>query len=1155
MNYHTIFTQKFSIHRSFTIPIWVAIIILMLAALPVYAQGPAGETTAITATNGVYFGEAVDVDNDTAVVGAHGVNSNQGAAYIFKRNSGGSEAWGQVITLTGHAAGDWFGSAVAIDGDTLAVGARKVLTDGAVYIFDRNQDGADNWGRVITVTVTGSGSGDDFGSAVALDGDTLVVGALDAQSAYVFERNQSGADNWGLVTTLTVTATGVVTPYGFGYSVAVDGDTIVVGAIGSKVNGNSAQGAAYVFTRNQGGADNWGVAAVLTDTIGQSFDQFGHAVAIDRDRIVVTSINAASSTGLAKLFERNAGGVADSWHAVKAWLGSSTGDAFGNSVAISGDTVIIGALLHDVNSNSDQGASYVYRRNRGGLNVWGLDTKLTASDGVAGDQFGSAVALDVTNNVFLIGAAEANSSQGKVYIFNSSGNFWKERAAPVATDAAANDHFGGTLDISDSVLDVSGGAVDISGGVLLVGAPDADPADVSGAGEAYIFYRNRSGKDGWGQVITLTHSSAAAGDHLGSAVALDNDTALVSAPNEEVGGNTNAGAAYIFERNQSGADNWGQVAALTASDSARSDFFGASVAIDNDTALVGAPQHDVNGNNNQGAAYIFERNQGGVTDSWGQVTVITATDGVANDAFGNSVAISGDTAIVGAYRADPNGHAQEGAAYIFYRNEGGVDNWGQVIKLTQGNGSDAFGYAVAIDGDIAAVSASYAAPNGSNTGAVYVFERNQGGADNWGLVATLAPSILEANDWVDASIDISGDTIVVSSRYAGSHGKVYVFDRNEGGTDNWGLSGVWESSDANVAQFGISSAIDANTVVVSDSYADVGANGSQGRAYVYQLVVTPDLSISKSVTPDTADPGDTITYTLTYSNHGTIPAFGVVITDAIPISVTNVSCSSSGALITPTGSISYVWNVADLNVGDSGTITISGVLSNGLLAQTFTNTAQIDATNEGWQTDNTASAMLTVGDVTVQGLALTSDSPAFTGETVHFTATITNGYNVSYDWAFGDGSTDSTGATATAHHIYSASGTYTAIVTASNTVSSQVATTTVVVTDTAITGLTVTGTSPVALGTDPNLRASITAGSNVSYDWDFGNGDTCPDCGTSPVMHDDNAGIWGNYNYTAVGTYTVVVTAWNTVNTQVASTTIEVTPAYDTYVYLPLVLK
>ncbi len=1125
MNNPFSFTQTFSKRRFFYFTVWILVLLMFLLALPVYAQGPATETTIITATDGTagdVFGWALDVDNGTSVVGARGANSGQGEVYILERNQGGEDSWGEVITLTNGAAGGSLGYSVSIHNDTLAVGAPGVSSTGAVYIFERNQGGADNWGASITLTVT---SGAVVGKSVALSDDTLVVGAPLSNTAYIFERNWGGANNWGQVATLTVS--GTIVNEAFGYSVAIDGDTVVIGDYLADVNGDTDRGAAYVFNRNEGGADNWGLTTVLTDTFGHNNDGFGHDVAVDHDHIVVGAPGAMGANGAVLIFYRNQGG-ADNWGLKKGLLGTGgvgSGYQFGYNVAISGDTIIAGSI----GENSTQGASYIFRRNRGGTDAWGTDTILAASDAASNDNFGNAVAMDINSNTFLVAAASANSNQGKVYVFNSTGNFWKQIATPTAKGGSAVEYFGGALDIS--------------GGTLVVGAAYADTTTHIEAGEAYIYERNQNGRDSWGQVITLTRSTQYTSDHFGAAVMLDNDTAIVGVPDGRVGGNAYQGAAVIFERNQGGADNWGQVAELTASDGQNLDYFGTAVALDGDIALVGAPYADPGGVAQKGVMYVFARNQGGA-DNWGQVISITV--GSDRDYFGEAIAISGDTAIVGVRHADPGGINEQGVAYIFERNQGGADNWGQVITLTEGVAYDHFGYSVDIDGDIAAVLAPSAKPDGStDTGAVYIFERNQGGANNWGLTATLAPSVLMANDWTNAKVSISGDTIVVGAYIAGDNGKAYIFNRNEGGANNWGLSAIITSSDPTAARFGTSAAIDANTVVIGDDYADVNGNNAQGSAYVYQLVVAPDLSISKSVTPATANPGDPITYTLTYSNQGMIPAFGVVITDEVPITVTNISYSSSGTTITPTGAISYVWNVADLDVGDSGTITITGVLSNNLPAHTFANTAQIDATNEGWQTDNTASATLNVGDISVQGLTAANDSPALTGSTIHFTATITNGYNVSYAWNFGDGDT---GTGATTSHYYGTSGVYTAVVTATGLINSQTATTTVTITDEAIAGLVVTGTSPVELGTDPNLQASVTAGSDVRYDWDFGNGETCFYCGQNPIMGAD-------YNYTASGTYTVVVTASNTVNSLTDSITIEVTPVYSAFVYLPLVLK
>jgi len=127
-------------------------------------------------------------------------------------------------------------------------------------------------------------------------------------------------------------------------------------------------------------------------------------------------------------------------------------------------------------------------------------------------------------------------------------------------------------------------------------------------------------------------------------------------------------------------------ATLTAADGSAYDLFGYSVAISGDTVIVGAVYHDVAGNEDRGAAYIFGRNQGGA-DQWGQVARLTAADGSAYDEFGWSVAISGDTALVGAPSGDVGSNTNQGSAYVFGRNQDGTDHWGQVARLTAADAS------------------------------------------------------------------------------------------------------------------------------------------------------------------------------------------------------------------------------------------------------------------------------------------------------------------------------------------------------------------------------------------------------------------------------------------------------------------------------------
>ena len=153
---------------------------------------------------------------------------------------------------------------------------------------------------------------------------------------------------------------------------------------------------------------------------------------------------------------------------------------------------------------------------------------------------------------------------------------------------------------------------------------------------------------------------------------------VVGARHDDVGSNSNQGSAYIFERNQGGADNWGEVANLTAADGAAEDWFGWSVSIDINTIIVGAYYDDVGANNNQGSAYTFVRHG----NEWIEESHPTASDVEVDDFFGGSVSISGDTIVVGAYGDDVSVNINQGSAYVFERKQGGADNWGMVTNFT-----------------------------------------------------------------------------------------------------------------------------------------------------------------------------------------------------------------------------------------------------------------------------------------------------------------------------------------------------------------------------------------------------------------------------------------------------------------------------------------
>ena len=366
-------------------------------------------------------GFAVALSGDIAVMGAYGQNDAQGAAYVRERNAGGTDVWGEVKKLTASdgAEFDEFGVSVAAAGDVVVVGANgQNAMQGAAYVYVRNAGGSNAWSEVKKLVASDGVAGDYFGVSVAVRDNVVVVGAGGRNglqgAAYVYERNAGGPDAWGETKKLTA-SDGVAGDY-FGGAVGVSGNGIVVASSQANVGAHVAQGAAYVYERDAGGPGAWGETNKLTAADGEGYDMFGVAVAIDGNTVVVGASGASAGTGASYVFERGAG----AWGETKKLSASdgAPGDEFGISVGVDVDTVLVGAWGATVGMNVLQGAAYVYGRNLGGTNAWGEVGKLTASDGAANDRFGSAVsvAADV-----IVGAAWAtigtNAAQGAAYMY------------------------------------------------------------------------------------------------------------------------------------------------------------------------------------------------------------------------------------------------------------------------------------------------------------------------------------------------------------------------------------------------------------------------------------------------------------------------------------------------------------------------------------------------------------------------------------------------------------------------------------------------------------------------------------------------------------------------------------------------------------------
>lgn len=368
-----------------------------------------------------------------------------------------------------------------------------------------------------------------------------------------------------------------------------------------------------------------------------AFEKFGSSVSVSEGTAVIGSPGATTpqiNQGSVTVFI--AQGSAWSLQAGLAAPDGAANDLFGTSVAISGNTLVVGARGATV-TQAGQGAAYVFTRTG---TAWTFQTKLVPTDAAAGDAFGSSVAI--FGNTIVVGASRktlTETGQGAAYLFSRSGNAWSQTARLTASDKRANDQFGAS--------------VAINGNLVVVGAPFNDNFGVD-QGAGYVFELKSTG---WGQVAKLLSTDGRANDFFGASVAVTGRTALVGAPGASPI-RSGQGAAYVCE--DIGGNAWQQTARLTSSEAFAGDRFGSAVALAGRNAIVGAPGVDVNGILDQGAAFTFHRRG----SSWTANGRLAAVDGQTFDYFGQSVSLNGGIAIAGTPGADTNQQTDQGAAYV-----------------------------------------------------------------------------------------------------------------------------------------------------------------------------------------------------------------------------------------------------------------------------------------------------------------------------------------------------------------------------------------------------------------------------------------------------------------------------------------------------------
>jgi FG-GAP repeat protein len=377
------------------------------------------EITKLTAFDGEtedQFGYAVRIDGDTAVVGDkyddNNGNSDTGSVYVYRR-VGGDWVLETKLVAPDAAAGDFFGQSVDISGDTIVVGSYldtvEGVRTGSVYVYTRE---GSTWSLEAKLLAFDREAFDRYGRSIAIDGDTVVVGASttstngpNSGTAYVYKRS---AGIWLLEVVLE--AFDAQTNDLFGFTTDIDADTIVVGAKHDNYNGFTDIGSAYVYKRDGG---TWSLETKLLSGNGNDIDDFSNAVSVNGDRILVAAENA-DFEGIVHVFVRDAG----VWTLEAQLLAfdGGNGAGYGSSVDIEGDLAIVGARFDD-EIGVRAGSVYIYRQEAG---VWFHEGKFIVSDGQLSDRFGSSVAMSggIVISSALLDDVNGIVNAGSAYIFS-----------------------------------------------------------------------------------------------------------------------------------------------------------------------------------------------------------------------------------------------------------------------------------------------------------------------------------------------------------------------------------------------------------------------------------------------------------------------------------------------------------------------------------------------------------------------------------------------------------------------------------------------------------------------------------------------------------------------------------------------------------------
>jgi len=800
------------------------------------------------------LGFSVAIYGDTVIAGAPFADNETGAALILERNGSGWMEAQRIQETIEDAQGGRFGFSVSVYEDLALVGAPAAgfPSSGAAFLFRRQEQ----WELEKKLIASDATSGDKFGGAVKVFGNTLLVGAHQKRTVYVFTRNTSGSNEWGELRRLTADAEW------FGYTVDMNSAFIV----SSTFRADEERGAAFVFARDSGEQ-----LQKITAPDGSDGDWFGFHCRISSENLLVSSINDNSaylfahdgkggfpfvskfSSNETQFFGTNVAvtdqnalvagysnvenksGIVHVFHREReAWVEDSRmlivpeslESELGIEIAVSpiGEDLILGAWRDDVSGNN-AGALFLFeefdRDSR--VDVPDNETIVPTSSPVANLTNETTVPTsspirNVTNTTMVPTSSPVGNVTNETMVPTSSpiGNVTNETMVPTSSPVG---------NVTNETMVPTMPSVPVNRTMSPSAAPTASPTlngivqfresmssevvvslfdDIAlfGSPEGVVLFERTD--ETWNVVRELNSSGLEDGNMFGFSLALTRNAAIVGAP----GSASANGSAIVFARDSGGRDNWGEIALLEG----HSASFGSSSDVHGDFAVVGQPSEgSIEDTSSPGSAFIFSKYSG---DGWGLIKELMPSRRLSGDQFGFSVALDDDIVVVGAPRM-----GNFGSAYVYARNSGGPNAFGEIRKLEASGG-----FAVDVSGDHILVG---------DLGAAYIYARNQGGADQWGGVTELLPTF--PTQGFGTSLSLSGDAAAVGGLPSDGTqiGSVAVFTRNQGGVGNWGeVNRLFVPFPAEF--FGTSISLDEDRLLVG-----VDLDGSNGTALLFLDATTP----------------------------------------------------------------------------------------------------------------------------------------------------------------------------------------------------------------------------------------------------------------------------------------------------------------------------